>query len=82
MKALEQSLAHERARKEAERTLQADATEQEAIKTSQWKVTEEKAKIEALEAEKAQLQQQREREGAYAQEGADKRVAKATAVAI
>ena len=86
VKVLEQALAQDRARKEAERKAQADAARREAIETAQGNVAEEKAKTEAelraLEAEKAQLQQQREREAARAHEEAKKRAAEATAAAM
>ena len=69
MKALEEALAQERAKKEAEQRAhaeatakaQADATKKDAIEAVRRKVAEERAKTEAelaaLEAEKARLQQ-------------------------
>ena len=65
---------------------QADAAKREVIDTALRKVPEEKAKTEAelraLEAEKARLQQQQEREAALADEEAEKRAAEATAAPI
>ena len=72
VKALEEALAQERARKEAEERahaeatakVQADATRKDAIEAARRKVTEERAKTEAepagLEAKKARLQRARE----------------------
>ena len=83
---MEQALAQERARKEAEMKAQADAAKPEAIETLRHKVAEAKAKNEAelraLEAEKAWLQQQREREAARAHEEAERGAAEATAAAM
>ena len=86
VKALEQALAQERARKEAKMKAQADAAKQEAIETARRKVAEENAKTQAelrgLEAEKAQLQQPREREAARAHKEAERRAEEATAAAM
>ena len=86
MKALEQALAQERARKEVEMRAQADPAKREAIKTARRKVAQEKTKTEAEtrapEAAKARLQQHQEREAAPPHEQAEKRAAEATAVAI
>ena len=94
VKALEEALAQERAKKEAgERAhaeatakAQADAAKKEAIEAARRKVAEEKAKTEAelaaLEAQKAQLQQAREAEAARAREEAEVRAAAATAAAM
>ena len=72
VKALEEVLAQERAKKEAEERAiaeatakaQADAAKKDAIEAARRKVAEERAKteaeLEALEAEKARLQQSRE----------------------
>ena len=76
MKALEEALAQDRARKEAEERAhaeatakaQADAARKDAIEAARRKVAEERAKTEAelaaLEAEKARLQRAREAEAA------------------
>ena len=94
VKALEEALAQERARKEAEERAHAkatakaqeDAAKKEAIEAARRKVAEEKAKTEAelaaLEAQKARLQQAREAEAARAQEEAEARAAAATAAAM
>ena len=92
VKALEEALAQERAKKEerahAEATAKAqeDAAKKEAIEAARRKVAEEKAKTEAelaaLEAQKAQLQQAREAEAAGAREEAEARAAAATAAAM
>ena len=94
VKALEETLAQERARKEAEERAhaeatakaQADAAMKEAIQAARQKVAEERAKKEAeltaLEAEKARLQRAREAEAARALEGGERRAAAATAAAI
>ena len=80
VKALEEALAQERAKKEAEERAhaeatakaQADAAKKDAIEAAQREVAEERAKTEAelaaLEAEKARLQQAREAEAARARE--------------
>ena len=94
VKALEEALAQERAKKEAEERAhaeatakaQADAARKDAIEAARRKVTEERAKTEAglaaLEAEKARLQQTREAEAARAREEAEVRAAAATAAAM
>ena len=94
VKALEEALAQERAKKEAEERAhaeatakaQADAAKKDAIEAARRKVAEERAKTEAelaaLEAEIARLQQTREAEAARAREEAEKRAAAATAAAI
>ena len=94
VKALEEALAQERAKKEAEERTQAEATikaqadaaKKDAIEAAQRKVAEERAKTEAelaaLEAEKARLQQAREAEAARAREEAEGRAAAATAAAM
>ena len=94
VKALEEALAQERAKKEAEERAhteatakaQEDAAKKEAIEAARRKVAEEKAKTEAelaaLEAQKARLQQAREAEAAPAREEAEARAAAATAAAM
>ena len=94
VRALEEALAHERARKEAEERAhaeatakaQADAAKKDAIAAARRKVAEERAKTEAelaaLEAQKAQLQQALEAEAARAREEAEGRAAAANAVAM
>ena len=94
VKALEEALAQERARKEAEEKAhaeatakaQADAAKKDAIEAARRKVAEERAKTEAelaaLEAEKARLQQAREAEAARAREEAKGRAAAARAAAM
>ena len=94
VKALEEALAQERAKKEAEERAhaeatakaQADAAKKDAIEAARRKVAEERAKTEAelaaLEAEKARLQQAREAEAARAREEAEGRAAAATAAAM
>ena len=94
VKALEEALAQERAKKEAEERahaeatakVQADAARKDAIEAARRKVAEERAKTEAelaaLEAEKAQLQQTLEAEAARAWEEAEGRAAEATAAAM
>ena len=94
VKALEEALAQERARKEAEERAhaeatakaQADAARKDAIEAARRKVAEERAKTEAelaaLEAEEARLQQAREAEAARAREEAERRAAAATAAAM
>ena len=94
VKALEEALAQERAKKEAEERAhaeatakaQADAARKDAIEAARRKVAEEGARTEAelaaLEAEKARLQQAREAEAAYAREEAERRAAAATAAAM
>ena len=94
VKALEEALAQERAKKEAEERAhaeatakaQADAAKKDAIEAARRKVAEERAKTEAelvaLEAEKARLQQAREAEAARAWEEAEGQAAAATAAAM
>ena len=94
VKALEEALAQEIAKKEAEERAhveatakaQADAARKDAIEAARRKVAEERAKTEAelaaLEAEKARLQQTREAEAARAREEAEGRAAAATAAAM
>ena len=94
MKAPEEALAQERAKKEAEERAhaeatakaQADAAREDAIEAARRKVAEERAKTEAevaaLEAEKARLQRAREAEAARAREEAERRAAAATAAAM
>ena len=94
VRALEEALAQERAKKEAEERAhaeatakaQADATRKDAIEAARQKVAEERAKMEAelaaLKAEKARLQQAREAEAARAREEAEGRAAAATAAAM
>ena len=94
VKALEEALAQERARKEAEERAhaeatakaQADAARKDAIEAARRKLAEERAKTEAelaaLEAEKAWLQRAREAEAACAREEAERRAATATAFAM
>ena len=94
VKALEEALAQERAKKEAEERAhaeatakaQADAARKDAIEAAQRKVAEERAKTEAelaaLEAEKARLQRAREAEAVRAREEAKRRAAAATAAAM
>ena len=94
VKALEEALAQERARKEADERAhaeatakaQADAARKDAIEAARRKVAEERARTEvelaALEAEKARLQQAREAEAARAQEEAKRRADAATAAAM
>ena len=94
VKALEEALAQERARKEAEEGVHAEATakakadaaRKDAMGAARRKVAEERAKTEAelaaLEAEKARLQRAREAEDARAREEADWRAAAATAAAM
>ena len=94
VKALEEALAQERAKKEAEERAhdeatakaQADAARKDAIEAARRKVAEERAKTEAelaaLEAEKARLQRAREAEAAGAREEAERRAAAATAAAM
>ena len=94
VKALEEALAQERAKKEAEERAhteatakaQADAAKKDAIEAARRKVAEERAKTEAqlaaLEADKARLQQAREAEAARAREEAEARAAAATAAAM
>ena len=84
VKALEEALAQERAKKEAEERAHAkatakahaDAAKKDAIEAARRKVAEERAKTEAelaaLEAEKARLQQTREAEAACAREEAER----------
>ena len=83
VKALEEALAQERARKVAEERAhaeatakaQADAARKDAIEAARRKVAEERAKTEAelaaLKAEKARLQRAREAEAARAREEAE-----------
>ena len=94
VKALEEALAQERAKKEAEERAHAEATakaqvdaaKKDAIEAARRKVAEERAKTEAklaaLEADKARLQQAREAEAARAREEAEARAAAATAAAM
>ena len=94
VRALEEALAQERAKKEAEERAHADATakaqadaaKKDAIEAARRKVAEEKAKTEAelaaLQAQKARLQQAREAEAARAREEAEVRAAAATAAAM
>ena len=94
VKALEEALAQERAKKEAEERAhaeatakaQADAAKKDAIEAARRKFAEERAKTEAelvaLEAENARLQQAREAEAARAREEAERRAAAATAAAM
>ena len=94
MKALEEALAQERARKEAEKRAhaeatakaQADAAKRDAIEAARRKVAEERAKTEAelaaFQAEKVRLQRARETESARAREEAEKQAAAATASAM
>ena len=94
MKALEEALAQERARKEAEEMAhaeatakaQADAARKDAMEAARREVAEERAKTEAeltaLEAEKARLQRAREAEAARAREEAEGRAAAATAATM
>ena len=94
VKALEEALAQERARKEAEERAhaeatakaQADAARKDAIEAARRKFAEERAKTEAelaaLKAEKAKLQQAREAEAARARAEAEMRAAAATAAAM
>ena len=94
VKALEEALAQERAKKEAEERahaeatakVQADAARKDAIGAARRKVAEERARTEAelaaLEAGKARLQQTREAEAARAREEAEERAAAATAAAM
>ena len=94
VKALEEALAQERAKKEAEERAhaeatakaQADAAKKHAIEAARRKVAEERAKTEAelaaLEAEEARLQQAREAEAARAREEVKGRAAAATAAAM
>ena len=94
VKALEEALAQERAKKEAEERAhleatakaQADAAKKDAIEAARRKVAELRAKTEAelaaLEAAKARLQQAREAEAVRAQEEPEARAAAATAAAM
>ena len=94
VKALEEALAQERAKKEAEERAHADATakaqadaaRKDAIEAARRKVAEERAKTEAelgaLEAERARLRQAQEAEAARAREEAEGRAAAATAAAM
>ena len=94
VKALEEALAQERAKKEAEERAhaeatakaQADAARKDAIEAARRKVAEERARTEAelaaLEAAKARLQQAREAKAARVREEAEGRAAAATAAAM
>ena len=94
VKALEEALAQERAKKEAEERAhaeatakaQADAARKDAIEAARRKVAEERARTEAelvgFEAEKAGLQQARKAGAARAREEAEGRAAAATAAAM
>ena len=90
VKALEEALAQERARKEAEERAhaeatakaQADAARKDAMEAARRKVADERAKtkaeLAALEVEKARLQRVREAGAARAREEAERRAAAAT----
>ena len=92
--ALEEALAQDSAKKEAEERAHAEATakaqavaaKKDAIEAARREVAEERAKTEAelaaLEAEKARLQQAREAEAARDWEEAEGRAAAATAAAM
>ena len=94
VKALEETLAQERAKKQAEERAHAEATakaladaaRKDAIEAARRKVAEERARTEAelaaLQAEKARLQQAWEAEAAHAREEAEGRAAAATAAAM
>ena len=94
VKALEEALAQERAKKEAEERAhaestakaQANAARKDAIEAARRKVAEERAKTEAelaaSEGEKARLQRAREAEAARAREEAERRAVAATAAAM
>ena len=94
VKALEEALAQERAKKEAEKRshgeamakAKAEAARKDAIEAARRKVAEERAKTEAelaaLEAEKARLQQTREAEAARTREEAKGRTAAATSASM
>ena len=94
VKALEEALARERAKKEAEERAhaeataktQADAARKDAIEAARRKVAEERAKTKAelatFEAEKTRLQQAREAKAAHAREEAERGAAAATAAAM
>ena len=94
VKALEEALAQERAKKEAEERAhaeatakaQADAARKDAIEAARRKVAEERPKTEAelaaLEAEKARLQQTQVNEAVRAREEAERRAAAATGAAM
>ena len=94
VRALEEALAQERAKKEAEERAHAEATakahadaaKKDAIEAVRRKVAEERARTEAglaaLEAEKARLQQARDAEAARAREEAEVRAAAASAAAM
>ena len=94
VKALEEALAQERAKKEAEERAHAEATakaqgdaaRKDTIEAARRNVAEERARTEAelaaLEAEKARLQQAREAEAAHAREEAERRASAATAAAM
>ena len=86
VRALEDALPQERARKEAHERAHADAAKQEAFETARQKVAEEKASTEAqirdLEAKKTQLEQEREKEAASANKEAERPAAEATAAAM
>ena len=94
VKALEEALAQERAKKEVEERAHAEATakahpdaaRKDAIEAARRKVAEERAKTEAelaaLEAEVARLQQARKAEAALVRAEAEGRAAAATAAAM
>ena len=94
VKALEEALAQERARKEAEERAHAkatakalaDAATKDAIEAARRKVAEETAKTEAelaaLEAEKTRLQRAPEAEAARAREETERRAAAPMAAAM
>ena len=94
VKALQEALAQERAKKEAEERAHAEATtkaqaeaaRKDTIEAAQRKVAEERTRTEAelaaFEAEKARLQRAREAEAAHDREEAERRAAAATAAAM
>ena len=94
VKALEEALPQERAKKEAEERAHAEATpkaradaaRKDAIEAARRKVAEERARTEAelaaLEAGKARLQRAREAEAVRAREEAERGAAAATAAAM
>ena len=94
VKALEEALAQERAKKEAEERAHAEATpkaradaaRKDAIEAARRKVAEERARTEAelaaLEAGKARLQRAREAKAVRAREEAERGAAAATAAAM
>ena len=86
VRAFEEALADEKARKEAGESAHAVAAKRVAFETPRRKVAEDKAKTEAeiraLEAEKARLQREREKEAAHAQDEAERGAAEATATGM